>query len=65
MAPRSAAQAPARRKGAPKPQKFFYSSFSEEKEAKRLSFRLPPSPGTAGRQTEKSFLVLFYKKEPL
>ncbi|MCQ4160561.1 hypothetical protein NON00_11550 [Roseomonas sp. GC11] len=41
------------------------SSFSKEKEAKRLSFRLPPSPGTAGRYTEKSFLVLFSKKEHL
>ncbi|MCQ4163017.1 hypothetical protein NON00_24275, partial [Roseomonas sp. GC11] len=39
------------------------SSFSEEKEAKRLSFRLPPSPGTAGRSTEKVFWFFFFKKE--
>jgi hypothetical protein len=41
------------------------SSFSEEKEAKRL---LPVGAGRnwrAGAQTGKSFLVLFFKKERL
>jgi hypothetical protein len=41
------------------------SSFSEEKEAKRLS-SICTEPTMSGRaQTDKSFLVLFFKKEPL
>jgi hypothetical protein len=37
------------------------SSFSEEKEAKRLFIRSHPWGG--GAPTGKSFLVLFFKKE--
>jgi hypothetical protein len=36
------------------------SSFSEEKEAKRL---YPFAPVAYDQQTDKSFLVLFFKKE--
>jgi hypothetical protein len=38
------------------------SSFSEEKEAKRLLFVLPRGQN---REGNKSFLVLFFKKEHL
>jgi hypothetical protein len=41
------------------------SSFSEEKEAKRLSPVGAGRNGRAGAQTGKSFLVLFFKKERL
>jgi hypothetical protein len=41
------------------------SSFSEEKEAKRLSTRLRRIAPGGTAQTDKSFLVLFFKKEPL
>jgi len=36
------------------------SSFCEQKEAKKLH---PFAPGLAATQTDKSFLVLFFKKE--
>ncbi|MCQ4159151.1 hypothetical protein NON00_04325 [Roseomonas sp. GC11] len=39
-----------------------YLLFLKKKKQKDFS-RLPPSPGTAGHETEKSFLVLFSKKE--
>jgi hypothetical protein len=41
------------------------SSFSEEKEAKRLLFRdaAPGVPPLRRRQKSKSFLLLFFKKE--
>jgi hypothetical protein len=41
------------------------SSFSEEKEAKRLYSLAPRSTRLARAQANKSFLVLFFKKEPL
>jgi hypothetical protein len=41
------------------------SSFSEEKEAKRLYSLAPRSADLARAQANKSFLVLFFKKEPL
>jgi hypothetical protein len=41
------------------------SSFSEEKEAKRLSPLARVPDNLARVPTEKSFLVLFFKKEPL
>jgi hypothetical protein len=39
------------------------SSFSEENEAKRLLSVFKPCAEQAHRQTGKSFLVLFFKKE--
>jgi hypothetical protein len=41
------------------------SSFSEEKEAKRLSSICTRASRETREQSRKSFLVLFFKKEPL
>jgi hypothetical protein len=40
------------------------SSFSEEKEAKRLFSLCARPPLSNGHEMDKSFLVLFFKKEP-
>jgi hypothetical protein len=41
------------------------SSFSEEKEAKRLFLLCAEFDRSGAAQRDESFLVLFYKKEPL
>jgi hypothetical protein len=41
------------------------SSFCEQKEAKKLYPLAPASPMVGGCQWIESFLVLFFKKEPL